>query len=163
MHKPVRENLEEYLKGRGGKFTRRIPSEMEAHLGSCAECAGELKEFEKHAAAMRSFRVPAGMEPRAGFYARVMQRIDEARAANSVWTAFLDPVFGKRIMYAAATLALLLGAYLVSTERGPAYHPPTSIIAPVQTATTGTPDDPDSVTTPQERDAVLVNLATYQE
>lgn len=162
MHKPVRENLEEYLKGRGGNFTRRIPSEMEAHLGSCAECTGELREFEEHAAALRSFRAPSGMEPRAGFYARVMQRIDEARAANCVWTAFLDPVFGKRIMYAAATLALLLGAYLVSTER-PVYHPAMSITAPVQTAATGTPDDPDSVTTPQERDAVLVNLATYQE
>lgn len=163
MHRPVKENLEEYLKGRDGKFVRPVPAQMDAHLGSCADCANELRELELQSAALRSLRAPIGMEPRAGFYARVMQRIDEARAANSVWTAFLDPVFGKRVMYAAATLVLLLGAYLVSTEPGPAYqHPQTAVVAPVQSAATVSADDPDT-TTPQERDAVLVNLASYQE
>lgn len=165
MHEPVKRNLEEYLRGLGGKFVKRVPSDMEAHLDSCGECAGELEMFERQAIAMRAaLRAPAGLEPRAGFYARVMQRIEEARAANSVWAAFLDPVFAKRLVFASVTLVVLLGAYLVSTEPGgpSLYHSQPAINAPAQRMASAA-DDPDNMATPQERDAVLVNLAAYQE
>ncbi len=164
MHKPVKDNLEEYLRGVGGAFTRRRPPEMETHLASCGECAEKLSQLERQSVALRSLRAPDDLDPRAGFYARVMQRIEEARAANTVWSAFLDPVFARRLIYASATLVLLLGTYLVSTEPGDmaAGYQPTAIVAPTHEVA-ATADDPDNSPSPQERDAVLVNLAAYQE
>jgi hypothetical protein len=164
MHEPVKDNLEDYLRGLGGKFARRTPADMQTHLDSCGECASELELLEQQALSLRALRAPAGLEPRAGFYARVMQRIDEARAANTVWSAFLDPIFGRRLVYASVTLALLLGAYLVSTEPRDysVYQTPPTVSAPATQAAISS-DDADGVATPQERDAVLVNLAAYQE
>lgn len=164
MHQPVKDNLEEYLRGVGGPFTRPLPPEMKAHLASCSECAEKLSQLERQSVALRSLRAPEDLEPRVGFYARVMQRIEEARATNSVWSAFLDPVFAKRLIYASATLVLLLGTYLVSTEPGDlaAGYQPTAVVAPTHEVA-ATADDPDNSTSPQERDAVLVNLAAYHE
>lgn len=166
MHQPVKDNLEEYLRDVSGKYGRAIPEEMETHLSSCAECAGELSQLELQSAALQSLRAPAGAELSAGFYARVMQRIDDARATNSVWAAFLEPIFAKRLFYASATLLVLLGSYLVSSESADHgfYNPPaaaTVVNAPPDVATNATPDDVD--TTPQERDAVLVSLAGYEQ
>src|ERR1700688_1315004 len=164
MHQPVKDNLEDYLKDVGGKFTKPLPPAMEAHLASCGDCAGKLSELERQAVALRSLRAPDDLEPRGGFYARVMQRIEEARATNSVWSAFLEPIFAKRLMYASATLVLLVGTYLVSTEPGDlaAAYQPATIVTPMHEIS-ATADDPDNTTSPQERDAVLVNLAAYHE
>jgi hypothetical protein len=164
MHQPVKDSLEEYLKGMGGAFTRPLPSEMEAPLASCRECAEELRRLERQAVVLRSLRAPEDLEPSAGFYARVMQRIEEARATNSVWSAFLDPIFAKRLVFACATLVVLLGTYMVSTEPGDIAmgYQPTVVAGPAhQVASTA--DDPDGSPSSQERDAVLVNLAAYQE
>ena len=164
MHEPVKDNLEDYLRGVGGKFARRLPPEAETHLESCGECAGELATFEQQALSLQSLRAPAALEPRAGFYARVMQRIEEARPIKTVWSAFLDPIFGNRLAYASLSLAVLLGVYLVSTEPGDhsIYStPPAASASATQAA--ATTDDLDAPATPQERDAVLVNLAAYQE
>lgn len=163
MHQPIKDNLEEYLRGVGGAFGKRVPPEMKAHLASCGECAEKLSQLEGQAVALRSLRAPADLEPRAGFYSRVMQRIEEARATNSVWSAFLEPVFAKRLIFASAALVLLFGTYLISTEPGDmaAGYQPTTVVAPTHQVASAT-DDPD-VTSPQERDAVLVNLAAYQE
>ena len=161
MHQPVKDNLEEYLRGVGGKFVKRVPPEMESHLDSCGECAAELNGLQAQALAVRSaFGVPAGLEPRSGFYARVMQRIEDARASNSVWSAFLDPVFARRLVYLSATLVLLFGTYLVSTTPagGLGQMPPS-----VSVSTASAVSNADDLATPQERDAVLVNLAAYQE
>jgi hypothetical protein len=135
---------------------------MEAHLSSCGECASELELIEKQTLALRALRSPEGLEPRSGFYARVMQRIEDARAANSVWSVFLEPVFAKRLVYASITMVLLLSTYMIATEPGDqgAYHAPATVSAPGPQMAS---DDADSTATPQERDAVLVNLAAYQE
>jgi hypothetical protein len=164
MHQPVKDNLEEYLRDGRGMFPKPLPPDMEAHLESCGECAEQLRQLQSQSEALTSLRAPANLEPRAGFYARVMQRIDEARATRSVWSAFLEPVFAKRLIFASATLVVLLGTYLFSTEpvdMAPGYQPTTIVATPRQVSVT--PDDPDISTSPQERDAVLVNLAAYHE
>ena len=162
MHEPVRDNLEDYLRFVGGKFARRIPADMEAHLNSCGECASELELIEEQTVALRALRSPEAVEPRSGFYARVMQRIEDARASNSVWNAFLEPVFAKRLVYASVAMVLLLSTYIIATEPGDqgVYHAPASVSAPAPQMASS---DDDSTATPQERDAVLVNLAAYQE
>ena len=170
MHQPVKNNLEKYLGNAGGlgnarrASSRQVPAEMEAHLASCHECSEELKQVERQAIELRSLRAPDDLEPRAGFYARVLQRIEDVRAVTSVWSAFLEPVFAKRLIYASVTLVLLLGTYLVSTEphdMSAGYQPP-AVVAPTHEVA-AVSDDPDTSTSPQERDAVLVNLAAYQE
>jgi len=152
MHQHVRENLEEYLRGVGGPFQKPLPPDVEKHLDACGECQTELKEFERQTVALRSLRTPEDAEPRPGFYARVMQRIDEARATSSVWAAFLEPLFAKRLALASAALVVLIGTYLFSTEPHDLGVPqPTTL---VQKA------DFDN-TTPQERDAVLAKLVSF--
>jgi predicted anti-sigma-YlaC factor YlaD len=154
MHQPVKDNLEEYLRGVSGRFQRRLPPDVEKHLEVCGECRTELKEFERQTVALRALRTPADVEPRPGFYARVMQRIDEARATSSVWAAFLEPFFAKRLVLASAVLVVFIGAYLVSTESHDLGVPQRTRV--VQTA------DLDN-TTPQERDAVLAKLVSFGE
>jgi hypothetical protein len=158
MHQPVKDRLEEYLRGVGGGFQKPLPPDFENHLEACGECSAELSEFERHTTALRSLRAPQDAEPKSGFYARVRQRIDEARATSSVWAAFLEPLFAKRLAIASAALVVLLGTYLVSTERGDLSRTHNSAAVVVNAG----PDDVDS-TTPQERDAVLAKLVYYGE
>jgi predicted anti-sigma-YlaC factor YlaD len=153
MHQPVKDNLEEYLKGVSGRFQKPLPPDVEKHLEACGECRKELKEFERQTVALRSLRVSGDAEPRPGFYARVMHRIDEARATSSVWAAFLEPIFAKRLALASAALVVLLGAFWITTE-------PRDIGAPPRTPAIQTAVDLDN-TTPQERDAVLAELVSF--
>jgi anti-sigma factor RsiW len=152
MHQPVRDNLEEYLRGVSGRFQKPLPPDVENHLEACGECRTELSEFESHTMALRALRTPDDAEPRPGFYARVMQRIDEARASSSVWSVFLEPLFAKRLALASAALVVLLGTFWISTESRD------SGVSPAVTVQTAV--DLDN-TTPQERDAVLAKLVSF--
>jgi len=156
MHQPVKGSLEDYLRGTDGRFLRPLPPEVEDHLEACDECNAELKDFESDAVALRSLRAPTGFEPRGGFYARVMQRIDEARASSSVWSAFLEPLFAKRLALISATLVVLIGTYLVTTERADAALQQHSGAAFAQSVNVDN-------TTQQERDAVLTQLVDFSE
>jgi hypothetical protein len=144
MHQEIRQNLERYLRGDG------TGAEFQSHLGECGECAGELRSLQEQSQLLQSLKGPRDIEPRAGFYARVMERI-EGRPA-SVWSVFLDRKFGFRLALASAALVALLGTYLVTSE----------------------PSEPESASTPvvvsteiprqqQQRDAVLVDLASYHQ
>ena len=146
MHQPIREGLEDFLNGSGD---RTIPRDFTAHLASCRECSEELSLIQDHAQSLRRLR--SDVEPRPGFYARVMDRI-ERQTDLSIWSVFLRPSFGRRIAIASAALALLMGAYLVSTEPGEPEH----LSSPVVVTAVD-----ESVQ--QQRDAVLVNLASYPE
>ena len=161
MHQPIRDNLEEYLKG----STRQIPQEFHAHLETCGECAAELGLLQGQAALLRSLQLDEDMDPRAGFYARVMDKIEQ-EGRSSVWSALLQPQFGRRLAMASAVLVMLLGTYFVTTEvREPGVA--STDIASTDVAFTGAPSSPeagqDSPRQQRQRDAVLVNLAAYHE
>ncbi|MBZ5610939.1 MAG: hypothetical protein LAP38_21960 [Acidobacteriia bacterium] len=171
MHEPIRDNLEDYLRGPAG----RIPQEFGAHLEACEECAGELKGLETQARMLRSLKAGQEVEPRAGFYARVMERIEE-RAQASIWAILLRPRIGRRLAVASAVLALLLAGYLVSTEPGDqslASAPsvvltdtPAPVVASQSIPQQEIPQPEIQRDTPQqqhERDAVLVNLASFRQ
>jgi anti-sigma factor RsiW len=151
MHQPIRENLEEYLKGFGsgelGSGNPRLPREFTTHLAACPKCAEEVRALGEHALHLRALRAPAGIEPRPGFYARVLDQIEQQSGA-SIWSALLQSAFSRRLAMASAALVLLLGTYLVSTEPGNQDSVPT-----VQY----------SSSPQQQRDAVLVNLASYRD
>jgi predicted anti-sigma-YlaC factor YlaD len=174
MHLVMRERLEKALAGTPDEETRR-------HLAECPDCSAEFGFMQEHAEALRLLQAPVELEPRAGFYARVMERI-EAEGA-SIWDLFFESVFGRRIAIASMALALLFGIYLISAEQsdisvvatsdqavqvmpsvdvGPGVdlnsgvEAPTSRVVPVQSVGLG------GVVTP-DQDSVLVNLVTYRE
>ena len=127
--------------------------------------------MQVQAAWVRQLKPAQEVEPRPGFYARVLERI-EAEGPASIWNLFVESAFGKRIAIASFSLALLLGIYLVSTER---------MAAPIltgQAASCSGPnceisvvageDAPGAVLTRLDQDAprnddMLVNLVTYRE
>jgi predicted anti-sigma-YlaC factor YlaD len=154
MHQPIRDNLEEYLKG----SARRVPQEFHEHLAACEDCAAEFSLFQGQSALLRSLRVDGDNEPRAGFYARVMDRIEQ-EDRSSIWSILLQPHFGRRLAMASAALVVLMGAYLVTSESG---EPDIAGTDPVVFSGAPTTASIEGLQQ-QQRDAVLVNLATYQE
>src|SRR5579862_2933501 len=159
MHRPIRDRLEEVLAG----------SPAGEHLKECEDCRGEVAAMREQAALLQVLRTPseAQVEPRAGFYARVMERI-EAQGPASIWNLFFESPFGRRIAIASMALALLLGVYVVTSEQSadrpvaateasqslanqiagqiPGEDAPAMVLG-----SSGTPD----------RDSVLVNLVTF--
>src|ERR1700759_2464855 len=101
MHQPIRDNLEEYLKG----STHQVPQEFHAHLEGCEECANELRLFQGQAEMLRLLQTDGGLDARAGFYARVMDRIEQ-QGSSSLWSALLQPNFGRRLAMASAVLVM---------------------------------------------------------
>ena len=171
MHEPIKASLEDYLNG--GR--ERIPKEFHAHLRACASCASELKLLEMQSKMLHALRsaqdlAPAeglDMEPRPGFYGRVIERIEDQRR-SSIWSVFLEPRFGRRLAVASAALILMLATYLVSTEPGGIVLAPQSAVA-LTSQSVSDIDIPDSAVQQdspaqqQQRDAVLVDLASYHE
>jgi hypothetical protein len=102
---------------------------------------------------VQSLRVEA--EPSAGFYARVLQRIEE-RAQNTVWAVFLYSPFGKRVAFASLALALLLGTYVVGMESQDGHIHPGGTAITQNDSDTPVQGDP-----ADKRDAVLVNFVSY--
>lgn len=157
MHQPIRDNLEEYLTG----SARQVPQEFHTHLETCEDCANELRQFQGQAEMLRLLQPDGDLDQRAGFYARVMDRVEQ-EGRSTIWSALLQPNFGRRLAMASAVLVMLLGTYLVTSERSEPQVASTDVVvagAPLATAVA----DQDSLQQQRQRDAVLVNLATYHE
>ena len=170
MHRLVRENLEEILTGTNADHP------ASRHVAQCEECREDIAAMGEHAALLQSWRAPAAkddlneLEPRGGFYARVMERIEKQGPA-SIWDMFFESMFGRRLAVASLALAVLLGMYLVSSEsREPEIAlSETSAVevlpVPVVQGQFVAMHDSAGVMLPGEpdEDSVLVNLVTYQE
>lgn len=160
MHEPIRDNLEEYLRD----YPSKISQDFHAHLEACQDCAGELREIEAQAELLHALRPGKEIEPSAGFYARVMDRI-ETQGPASIWSLLLEPAFGRRLAVASATLVVLLGTYFVTTELSEpmvAVAPTVATSVPAPSGFSAQPST-DSVQQQRQRDAVLVNLASFHE
>lgn len=158
MHRVIRDHLEEILAESQTECDPRALS----HINHCQECRAEVEAMRTQSRMLRELRGSA--EPRPGFYARVMERI-ETHGAASIWSVFSESPFGRRLAAASMALVVLTGIYLY-----------TSAFVPEQTATNPTvqfisgqlpgEDQSDQVLRPAgapNRDAVLVNLVTYRE
>ena len=153
MHDPVIGRLEEYLSG-GGPF-----ADVEAHLKSCPNCRKEVEAMRMHSALFQSLRAPE-MDPAGGFYARVMNRV-ETQARPSAWSLFGESLFAKRLAYASAMFLVLLSTVLV-TSTAPAE--PLAVAAPERILAGESDPIPVTMENPQQdRDVVLVNLATHRQ
>ena len=155
MHQPIQDYLEEYLRD---PSDRNISREFHAHLAACVECSNSLTALSFQTRLLQSLRAPANVEPSSGFYANVMSRIEE-RTADSFWTTFLEPAFGKRLAFACGALVLLMGTYIFSTEPSEHLAAPSGVVMSQDRAA----DFEDGSVQPRQRDAVLANLATFQQ
>jgi anti-sigma factor RsiW len=150
MHRLIQDHLEEVLAeaNPGGPAA--------AHLAECQECRSEVSAMRRQASLLRALRAPENApEPRPGFYARVMERI-EAQRPVSIWALFFDSAFGRRIALGAMALAFLFSFYLVSSER---YAEQPIVVGVAASAD----DQMISATGLPDNDSVLVNLVTYRE
>jgi hypothetical protein len=110
MHGSVRVELENLLATEPSVAAAKL-----GHASTCGECASELEAMRRHAQMLKTLQAPGEMEPTAGFYARVMQRIEEG-ARRSIWWVFVYSPIGKRLAYASLALSLALGTYMVAAE-----------------------------------------------
>ncbi|MEO8658298.1 MAG: hypothetical protein ABI693_07495 [Bryobacteraceae bacterium] len=156
MHQPIQEGLEDYL---GGRTSSPYFKKLAEHLTACPSCREEVTLLEAHAHLLRSLRAAETPEPRAGFYGRVLNRI-EADTRPSFWADFLEPAFARRLLYSSALLLLLLGGYLASVE-GP--HTGSFDSAPEVILATDEKSPDFGVNPEQDRDKVLVTLTAYSE
>jgi len=153
MHGSTRDQLENLLAA-GELATGK--TEVGAHLAQCPECSSELKVMRDQSRLLQSWRAEKDLEPQAGFYARVLQRIEE-KAKASIWAGFLYSPFRKRFAYASLSLALLLGMYVFVEEKADLDPHEQAVI--VQQSNSAESVFGDKT---QQRDAVLVNLASYE-
>jgi anti-sigma factor RsiW len=157
MHAAVIDSLEEYLSGSLNAGDRQ---RVEAHLNQCEMCREEVAAMEDVSLLLGSLHVGEAVEPAAGFYARVLERVEEsipARQAASFSLANLfafDLAIGRRLAFAALLMLAILGSFLVSRETG--YNPslsPESIMAQ---------QDSPSFGTAPGHDAMLLTLTAYE-
>ena len=155
MHRLIQDGLEDYLRG---ALMGSALAEFQAHLRECAGCRGEVAAMTAHGELLRLFRAP-DTGPDASFCARVMQRVEAQRQASLPY-ALSQPAVGWRLIAAAFTAVILMGSFLVYSERGPAFTGSSLVtimaVDPEVYGTVGS--DPR-----QDRQTVLVSLASYQE
>ena len=161
MHRSVEDHIEQFLEGRLSGAARES---FEAHVAVCRQCHDLAVQMQSHSALLQCLSAPADLEPPPGFYARVMRRV-EAEARPSFWSLLLDPIFGRRLVYASASLVILMGVFLLATE--PVHHElaSTPVHALAQSSAEQPPlEQPASPENVQQgRDSLLVTLATFGE
>jgi hypothetical protein len=136
----MRDRVEQFLSG-------TADASAQQHLTECHECREEIAGMQDQASLLQGLRAGSEVEPRAGFYARVMERI-EAQGAESIWNMFFESPLGRRVAMASMALAVCLSVYLVSSEE----MANRNTAPPSRTVMADSPD----------QDTVLVNLVTYQ-
>ena len=156
MHRPTKELLEEFLRTEGDGEDAAV---LRAHLAGCDECRRAVTDMEDQARMLRLLRAPEEVQPGAGFYAGVMERIESRRRASSLY-AFLDPGFARRLIYSSLAAVFVLGALLVYWESQPAWDDP-SLVTLIASETPA--DEMVGSNPARDRQTMLLTLASYQE
>jgi hypothetical protein len=163
MHQPIQDGLEDYLAGRADP--NRLKG-FHAHLAECADCRELVTAFRLQSQMIQTLRPPvlnseASWDPQPGFYARVLERIDSQSGAGSIWSLFLEPVFGKRLAFATMALFILLASVAYTTNNpGPVMAgtaTPEGILAVHDLEYPPAP----GVDIQHDRDVVLTHLASF--
>jgi hypothetical protein len=108
------------IEGEGGEQS----AALRAHVAMCAACQAYARDMEGLRAGFRALAAQAAPEPSWGFAARLVRRLDELEE-KSRGADFLEQV-GRRVVYAAGLLTLLLLLALVLPASSPLRGPTTS-------------------------------------
>jgi len=111
MHRIIEDHLEDVLSG-----TLPNGHQVFVHLKECGECREVTDAMRAQNELFHAFRTTSDAEPHAGFYARVLERIEMQRPV-SIWALFTESVFGRRLATASLAVAMLMGLYVVSTDQ----------------------------------------------
>ncbi len=108
----LRDILEDYL---SGTLSRTRKAGLEAHLAKHPEAAEQLEQFRNTSLMLAELRAPEGepVGPEPGFYARVLQRIDQQQE-EPFWAFFLQPLFVRRLAFGSLMWLALVGSYVIS-------------------------------------------------
>lgn len=159
MDRHLKDRLEEYLRSLGSDRPEdlAVVNDFQKRLGSVDEQTRRIvKHFEEHSRSLRSLRAPAGVAPEAGFYARVLERVEERRRA-SLWFQFLDQRFSKTLAYASLALLFVLSATIFWSDTPQYAQNPVHVMAePERAANLGADQE-------RDRAVVLVDLVTFQD
>jgi len=111
---------------------------------------------------LREWSMPADsaaeLEPRPGFYARVLDQISTQRPV-SIWALFTDSILGRRLAIASMAAALALGLFVISGERNFEEVQVTEQLDPLY-PTAGFPTD--LMAANNTSSAVFMNLVSYE-
>lgn len=151
MHAVVMQNLEEFLSGTLNPAAHR---EIQDHLDGCEACRSEVRSMQEVSQCFASLRTDEPVTPPVGFYARILQQLDQQKAAPALANLFgLDLAFGRRLVFACLLMLAVLGSYLVSHETGyPAGPSPEAIMAQQESPAFDSAPAPDNM---------LVTLTAY--
>jgi len=155
MHQTIQNGLEDYLAGTADSIDR---DRVDAHLRDCAECRQEIELMKEMSDLFSSLQSADPPLPAPGFYARVSNLI-EKQQPESLWSIFLEPVFGRRLALASLLLLATLGTVLVSRETEEyAFGPSPEMILAVEK------DAPLIEAGPaMDRDQMLFTLASHKQ
>jgi anti-sigma factor RsiW len=152
MHAAVVESLEDYLSESLEPAERQ---RIEAHLKQCEQCREEIAAMQDVSLLFADLRSGESVEAAPGFYARVMQRVEDRRPAPSIAELFArNLIFGRRLALSCLLTLAVLGSYLVSRETRYAPEPSPEAVMAQQ-------DSPAFGSAPGH-DAMLVTLTAYE-
>ena len=154
MHAVVMDSLEEYLSGTLEPADRRL---IDSHLSACRMCREEVHGMQEVSQLFGTLKTDEVVEPRLGFYARVVRQVEqeEAASAPSGWLA-ANLAFGRRLVFACLITLAIMGTYLISHES--AYHAP----GPSPEAILAQENSPGFASAPAQ-DNMLITLTAYEQ
>lgn len=117
MNEYVRDKVEDIL---DGSLNDNEREQVDALLENDPKTARELEELEETSEFFVETRAAVeesrSFEMDPAFFARVMQNVEEEREAP-FWVAFLEPLFVKRLAFAALVWMAMLGSFVAIYDK----------------------------------------------
>jgi predicted anti-sigma-YlaC factor YlaD len=155
MHQIIQDGLEDFLADASNRAER---ARIESHLEQCDECRREVDSMKDLSQMFSTLRSSDPPQPSPGFYARVTNLIEKQQPVSSLWAAFLEPVFGRRLALACLLVMATLGTVLMTRETEYAAGPTPEMILAVERAAPALEAGP-----LLDRDQMLFTLASHKQ
>ncbi len=101
------------------------------HLNRCPNCQSFARDLEDLGRGFRALATVPLPEPSWGFVARVLRRLQELSAEQRMASNFFE-VVGRRVVYAASILAIVVLMALALPSSGPLRSPVSAELVPAQ-------------------------------
>ncbi len=121
--------------------TQEVPAAIKVHLASCSSCQAYAREWQVLRAGFRVLAEKQVPEASLGFSARLVRRLQDTADPLRSKVHYLEQA-GRRFVYAASLLTLMLGLGLVLPSSGPLRGPTNADLYLAQTEVTPAENDP---------------------
>jgi anti-sigma factor RsiW len=103
-------------------WPQEAPEPVRGHLATCAKCRLYARDWERVRAGFAALAAEPAPEPSWGFKERVLRRLEEAPDTVGFAEEFFERA-GRRVVYAAGVLALMLLLVMAVPSSGPLRGP----------------------------------------